>query len=407
MKKNLLSRLYVKRLTADKPPYQINETYQRFDQRNNLTVGRPSWDEEFKPLLRKGMETRVKKIKADLSSYQLKDYSLFDAGGVITWRNGSAINHSNRGFTSWSTLGNKLPPGVEKWQGSAEEATKMVKRVARYFGAQLVGITPLNKKYIYSHSYWSDGTHKEIIFADVAKPEETETQMVIPEKMQWVIMMGIPMDIDMMDYTPSPLGCAETRITYSKMGLMVAGVAEFLRGIGYNAIPSINDLGLNVPMAIDAGFGEQGRNGKLVTPEFGPSLRLCKVVTDLPLVRDNPIRFGVTEFCDVCKKCADECPAHAISTGERTWGRDSVSCSQGHFTWHLNNEACRKYWDLGLAANCTSCIRACPFTKHPGLVHEIVRTFVSNLPAADPFLKKMDDWFGYGKEKDGVRFWNE
>lgn len=137
MSKNLLSGLYVKQLPPEDTPYRIDETYQRFDQRNNLTIGRPSWDEEFKPLLRKSVEVRVKKIKADVSNYQLKDYSLFDAGGVSAFRMGNAINHSNRGVTSWSTLGNKLPPGVDEWQGSPEEATKMVKRVARYFGAQL------------------------------------------------------------------------------------------------------------------------------------------------------------------------------------------------------------------------------------------------------------------------------
>ena len=406
MRKSLLSRLYIKE-SAGKPPYQIDGTYRRFDQRNNLTVGRPGWDEEFKPLLRKSVEVRVKKIKADRAGCQLKDYSLFDAGGVCVFRLGNAINHSNRGVTSWLTLGNKLPPGVEAWQGSPEEPAEMMKRVARFFGARLVGVSSLNRNYIYSHAYWSDGSHKEIVFAEAERPEETETQLIIPEKMRFVIVMGIPMDINMMDYTPSPLGCAETRITYSKMGLIVSGVAEFLRGIGYSAIPSINDLGLNIPMAIDAGLGEQGRNGKLITPEYGPSLRLCKVTTDLPLSGDAPIRFGVAEFCQVCMKCADECPAQAIPHGERTWSRDSLSCSRGHFTWHLNNEACRKYWDLGLAANCTSCVRACPFTKHPGLVHELARTFVSNFPVGDPILKKMDDWLGYGKEKDGIRFWNE
>ena len=405
--KNYLSKLYVKRLPSDEPPYQVNEDYQRFDQRNNLTVGRPSWDDEFTPLLRRSMKVRVKKIESGQSSYQLKDYSIFDAGGVSTFRMGNAINHSNRGVTSWSTLGNKLPPGVDAWKGSREEAAKMVKRVARFFGAQLVGVVPLNKQYIYSHAWWKDGAHKEIVFADVDKPEETEAQMVIPEKMRWVIVMGIPMDVDMMDYTPSPLGCAETRITYSKIGLIVSGVAEFLRGIGYNAIPSINDLGLNVPMAIDAGFGEQGRNGKLISPQFGPSMRLCKVITDLPMDRDTPICFGVTEFCEVCKKCAEECPPGAISKGKRSWSRDSISCSPGHYTWHLDNEACRKYWSLGVAANCTACIRSCPFTKHPGLVHEVARTFISNFPVMDPLFKKVDDWMGYGYEKDGSRFWNE
>ncbi len=405
--KNYLSRLYVKHLSSDDPPYQVNEDYQRFDQRNNLTVGRPSWDDEFTPLMRKSLEVKIKKIKEEKPGYQLKDYSIFLAGGVSTFRMGNAINHSNRGVTSWSTLGNKLPPRVDAWQGSPEEAAKMVKRVGRFFGASLVGIVPLNKQYIYSHAWWKDGTHKEIVFSDVDKPVETEEQMIIPEKMRWVIVMGIPMDVDMMDYTPSPLGCAETRITYSKIGLIVSGVAEFLRGIGYNAIPSINDLGLNIPMAIDAGFCEQGRNGKLISPEFGPSMRLCKVITDLPMVRDNPIRFGVREFCEVCMKCADECPPNAISREKRTWSHDSISCSSGHYTWHLDNEACRKYWSLGVAANCTACIRSCPFTKHPGLVHELARTFISNFSAVNPLFKTIDDWLGYGYEKDGSRFWNE
>ncbi len=252
----------------------------------------------------------------------------------------------------------------------------------------------------------SSNQQMEIVFDDVEAPIETDDQMVIPDKMRWVIVMGTKMDPDMIDYTPSPLGCAETRITYSRMGLQVAGVAEFLRGIGYQAIPSINDTGLNIPMAIDAGFGEQGRNGKLISPEFGPSIRLCKVITDLPLVRDHPIRFGVPEFCAVCLKCAEACHVGAISTGERTWERSNISNNSGQYTWHLDNELCRRYWSTGNGTNCTACIRACPFTKNPGLVHELARTFISNMPALDPLFRKLDDWLGYGHEEDGTKFWN-
>ena len=72
MSKGLLSKLYVKQLAADNPPYQINETYQRFDQRNNLTVGRPSWDEEFTPLLRKSVEVKVKKISVEQTQLPVK-----------------------------------------------------------------------------------------------------------------------------------------------------------------------------------------------------------------------------------------------------------------------------------------------------------------------------------------------
>ena len=52
----------------------------------------------------------------------------------------------------------------------------------------------------------------------------------------------------------------------------------------------------SIPIAIDAGLGELGRNGLLVTPKYGPRVRLAKILTNMPLVPDSPIRFGVTEF---------------------------------------------------------------------------------------------------------------
>jgi reductive dehalogenase len=189
------------------------------------------------------------------------------------------------------------------------------------------------------------------------------------------------------------------------MAGMVAGVAEFVRGLGYNATPSINDLGLNIPMAIDAGLGEQGRHGRLITPRFGPSVRLCKVITDLPLMRDRPIRFGVTAFCEVCQKCAEACPVRAISAGERSWGGESISSNPGVYAWHSDGEACRRYFVMGHADPCTTCIRVCPFTKEPGLVHDVVRFFVSRVPALDPVWVRLDDALGYGAQKDPRAFW--
>ena len=133
-KQNILSKLYIKKLPPEQPPYQVDEdVYQRFDQRNNLTVGRPNWDESVRVFSRKSVETRVKKIKSGKPGFQVEDYSLFLAGGVTTFRMGNSINHANRGLTSWNTLGNKLPPGINRWEGSQEKATSMVKQAAQYF----------------------------------------------------------------------------------------------------------------------------------------------------------------------------------------------------------------------------------------------------------------------------------
>jgi reductive dehalogenase len=405
-KLNPLARLYVKQLPPEDPPYVIDEEmYRRFDQRNNLTVGRPNWDDSVQSFTKRTGEIRHKLIEKDRVGYHIQDYALMFAAGTSAWSMGSAINHANRGVTSWKPLRPMMPGKAAPWEGTPEEATAMVKKVARYVGADLVGIAPLNRKWIYSHAFWADGTHKEIVFENIDEAVETDTQLVIPEKMKWVVVMGTKMDESVISYTPTPTGCSETQLTYSKMASQLAGLAEFIRGIGYQAIPSMNGVGLTIPMAIDAGFGEQGRNGKLITPEFGPSLRLCKVFTDLPLMRDNPMRFGVIEFCEVCQKCAEDCPSNSIPRGPREWTGPSISNNPGNLTWQIDHETCRRYWAMGNATNCTACIRSCPFTKAPGLSHELVRTFISNAPVFNPFMRQMDDLFGYGKQKDASVFW--
>ena len=77
---------------------------------------------------------------------------------------------------------------------------------------------------------------------------------------------------------------------------------------------------------MQAGMGELGRNGLLITPEFGPRVRISKILTDLPLIPDSPIEFGVTEFCDVCMKCADLCPSRSISLGEDRIETAAITC---------------------------------------------------------------------------------
>ncbi len=105
------------------------------------------------------------------------------------------------------------------------------------------------------------------------------------------------MDLDLLSRAPTSLGDAATGLGYSHSAFTVASLAEFIRGLGYQAIPSVNDTALSVPFAVEAGIGELSRLNKLVTPEFGPAVRLCKVFTDLPMACDKPVDFGLVEFC--------------------------------------------------------------------------------------------------------------
>jgi ferredoxin len=58
------------------------------------------------------------------------------------------------------------------------------------------------------------------------------------------------------------------------------------------------------------GIGQIGLSRVLLTPEFGPAQRLYFLVTDAPLAPDPILAEPI---CDGCRKCVRNCPTHAIS----------------------------------------------------------------------------------------------
>ena len=60
---------------------------------------------------------------------------------------------------------------------------------------------------------------------------------------------------------------------------------------------------------------------------------------------------------------------------------------------------------MGKGDNCTVCVRACPFTKGSGAIHELVRTAISRAPVLNLLWRRLDDAFGYGQEVDASAFW--
>ena len=65
------------------------------------------------------------------------------------------------------------------------------------------------------------------------------------------------------------------------------------------------------------GLGETGLSGKIINKEYGPFMRYCFIITDMPLEFDKPLTESV---CDKCGACMDACPGKAISLeGLDTW----------------------------------------------------------------------------------------
>ncbi len=230
-----------------------------------------------------------------------------------------------------------------------ELMSEKIKKVARFYGADLVGITKIDPKWIYENYF----------------EPFTGNSGRVELNYRYAIVMGIEMKWEMIHDSPGPEGSAATALAYSQMAQLASSLAKYIRMLGYPAIPSGNDTTQNIPLAISAGLGELGRLGLMLSPEFGPRQRLCKVFTDLPLVPDKPIDFGIQEYCETCHICAQACPARAIRFEERTTEPTSISNRPGILRWPVNVEKCYMFWQKNGGIDCANCVAACPWSLSP------------------------------------------
>ena len=253
-----------------------------------------------------------------------------------------------------------------------DRMSRLIKKVAMFFGADIVGICRLQERFVYA-------------------------ERDIPHK--FAIVVGVEMSYDLHKTAPSFLYDATAGDGYSKLMWITTRLAQFIRGIGYPAESHGTHGLLNIPLAIDAGLGEQGRLNLLITPEFGPRARICAVTTDLPLIVDKPIDMGVQQFCKECQKCAVHCPSRAIADGERSTEPYNISNNPGYLRWVLDAEKCLIFWlhNRKKWAGCGVCIAVCPWNKKNNWFHNLVKRIAIKLRSADPLLVRLDDAFGYGK----------
>lgn len=327
------------------------------------------------------------------------DLALMSAGWSINGAiaDGSENQAINKGVYSWDQ--SEVFP--EQWHfSSGEEASQQIKAAARLFGAVRCGITP-------NEHLWN---------WDPLYDYEEERQVSwdeFPFKPKSVIVILVDEDYEAMATAPSHVSGAAVGMGYSKMAFVAGTMASFIRTLGYKAVASGNDLGNSVAYGIAAGLGEGARNGHLMAPRFGPRVRIAKVYTDLELPNeayDKPRSFGIMEFCENCKLCAEKCPSLAISMqDEPSWEPQYENGEDPKYSWHhqrgvkkFYNDAkkCYKYW-VDSGTDCAICLTACPWNKPDFWHHRLIDA--SNAYTGGPihsFMKVMDELFGYGNVFD-------
>jgi len=329
------------------------EKYSRFPEENNC-FNRSCWDTEF-PFYKNDLLTNMADwVDSGEKGFRRLDLALYAASWTVNQHMPFAFlwhpGHYPDDYIP-TEVADRPPDDI-----SPDALTKYVKRAASFLGASDAGIADLDPNWLLKNT------------AEIKDEALQLTDLDLPDGVDRCIVCAVEMDPSGIRNAPNFLEVAATGLGYSRITALAVSVAQFIRNLGYTAIPSVNDTGLSIPLALDAGLGGFGRNGLLITKQYGPRVRLCKIFTDMPLLADGPdysFIEKIDRYCGGCRLCAENCEAEAISFSGEPEGRACCSSNNpGASKWYVDTNACYGIW-VKYSTDCGKCIQVCPFSKTP------------------------------------------
>jgi epoxyqueuosine reductase QueG len=236
-------------------------------------------------------------------------------------------------------------------RSDAVERTQELKLAAREAGADLVGVAGLGP-------FRAEGT--------LLPPH-------ILERFANAVSVAVHLDdtiVDGIEGAPTPDYARHYRAVNAALDGITTRLVEWItsRGSSARAIPASqivdqhNLLG-SIPhraVARLAGIGWQGKSLLIVSPQYGPRIRLSTLLTDMPLDCGKPLK----NRCGTCRQCAKACPACAIKNGaprDRYESRDDALYFSRCVEQTLRFKA-----RPGIGTQiCGVCVKVCPFGTRP------------------------------------------
>ena len=234
----------------------------------------------------------------------------------------------NNPLMETSRLTGDLQPSAKP---TGEDVTDKIKTKAQELGFGEVGITKYDQHYTYqSKKGWVKYPHA-ICLAYEAGFESTQS---LPS-------------------TTAEIGRTGSYRIETAKGLELA---EYILSLGYHAqAHNPNDhICPTIPMFVQAGLGQLGANGQLLSPHFGSRATLMFVTTDAKVTYDQPIDYGIHRFCQICQVCVNRCPGRALMR-EKIWWR-------GVEKNKLIYKRCRPV--MARYQGCAVCVKVCPIQKY-------------------------------------------
>ena len=267
----------------------------------------------------------------------------------------------------WAPNPNDIAFGeVQKWfymcqPDSPEMATERAKRQV-VLDAALPDLNPLALEQ--SPSAWTSSLDQFVDAGDCEMVGATEM------KQEWVfegqettfktvIMVGVHHDYEELKHAPEFRAGIEVVRQYGRAAAAAKKITAWLMHQGWDAEAVTGPMAgklVMIPPALECGFGELGKHGSLINPEFGSSFRLSAVLTNAPFASTKKRDFGIDEFCSKCRICEDACPPIAIEPDKKT--------VRGDERWYVDFDKCIPYFAEN--SGCAICIVECPWSR-PGV----------------------------------------
>jgi len=202
---------------------------------------------------------------------------------------------------------------------------------ARESGIDLIGYTPVLENYIFKD---------------------------LPVVGKNAIVLGMEMKWDKIKTAPSIHCGIEAFRVYYELGQKTIELTEFLQKEGYKS-EAHHPFGgklLFTAHAVSSNLGIMGRNGLVVTPEFGSRQRWSMITTDAEIpVRNKVDLSSLEEFCEKCGVCIKSCLGKAAFDNpiEKVEGSGIIT--------HIDRTKCIE----SLLENnyCSVCLKVCPQGK--------------------------------------------
>jgi len=239
------------------------------------------------------------------------------------------INRAERKFFARGvrTLPGPVPEAAAL---TPEELNAMVKARAAELGLSAVGIAPYNEKYVWEPEF----------------PKRVGDRVVV---------CVLEQNYNATQSAPSLRSERAALATYGTLYQLTTALADYLRDLGYAAREGTGAaLGVAIHYGVEAGLGQLGMNGQLLTPFAGSRCRIVLLNTDAPIAIDHPVDYGVPKLCDACRVCVRRCPTGAIPSVRKF--------HRGVEKAKIKIERCAPM--VSQVHGCAICMKTCPVQKY-------------------------------------------